>query len=68
MKSVEHKSGKRKDYLLARLEHIDVEPAVHGSKVETRMCYHVKFAKSGDGGRIWYGDVSQSLHNNNKLG
>ena len=51
VKSVEHKGHKRRYHLLARLEHIDVEPAVHGSNVETRMCYDVKIAKSGDRGK-----------------
>lgn len=53
VQSVEHGGNKRRDYLLARLEHIDIEPAVHGSKVETRRCCDVKIAKSGDCGKIW---------------
>ena len=38
VQSDEHGGKKQRDYLLARLEHIDVEPTVHGSKIETRRC------------------------------
>ena len=53
VQSVEHGGSKRRDCLLARLEHIDVEPAVHGSKVETRRCHDVKTERSSDCGKRW---------------
>ena len=69
VRSDEHKGRKRRDYLLARLEHVDVETAVHGSKVETlrQECVTMKRLQSPVIVER-YDDTSQSLHNDNKLG